>query len=175
MTNDNVNSFGPGICPLEKVICVVVDECHRAVGRSDVVATIEKLKQERCKFRVLGLSATPGSKREAVQVISSAATTITWSCMSLCLSLCLQTTCVYRYMCQQDEDPACLHAAKHTCISEPFPSAQAPVHFRQPRFPPYCKACLCSPKQSVMWPFLCAGGAAKPDDICYRIPRGGGR
>ena len=47
---------------------MVVDECHRAVGKSDVVAAIKKLRQEKCKFRVLGLSATPGSKREAVQV-----------------------------------------------------------------------------------------------------------
>lgn len=57
-----------GVCPLEKITCVVVDECHRAVGKNDAVAVIEKLRSEGCKFRVLGLSATPGSKREAVQV-----------------------------------------------------------------------------------------------------------
>lgn len=56
------------MCPLEKITCVVVDECHRAVGKNDAVAAIEKLRGEGCKFRVLGLSATPGSKREAVQV-----------------------------------------------------------------------------------------------------------
>ncbi len=59
-----------GVCPLEKITCVVVDECHRAVGKNDAVAAIEKLRTERCKFRVLGLSATPGSKREAIQVKS---------------------------------------------------------------------------------------------------------
>jgi Fanconi anemia group M protein len=50
---------------------VVVDECHRAVGKSDIVVAIEKLRQERCKFRVLGLSATPGSRKDAVQVPTS--------------------------------------------------------------------------------------------------------
>lgn len=60
--------YRAGVCPLEKITCVVVDECHRAVGKNDAVAVIEKLRSEGCKFRVLGLSATPGSKREAVQV-----------------------------------------------------------------------------------------------------------
>ncbi|EIE24101.1 P-loop containing nucleoside triphosphate hydrolase protein, partial [Coccomyxa subellipsoidea C-169] len=63
------NDVCTGVCPLEKITCVVVDECHRAVGKNDAVAVIEKLRSEGCKFRVLGLSATPGSKREAVQEV----------------------------------------------------------------------------------------------------------
>lgn len=47
---------------------MVVDECHRAVGKNDAVAAISKMRQDQCKFRVIGLSATPGSKREAIQV-----------------------------------------------------------------------------------------------------------
>ncbi|BDA46215.1 probable ATP-dependent DNA helicase MPH1 at N-terminal half [Coccomyxa sp. Obi] len=63
------NDVCTGVCPLEKVTCIVVDECHRAVGKNDAVAAIEKLRTEGCKFRVLGLSATPGSKREAIQEV----------------------------------------------------------------------------------------------------------
>ena len=29
---------------------------------------VKKLREEKCKFRVLGLSATPGSSNEAIQV-----------------------------------------------------------------------------------------------------------
>jgi ERCC4-related helicase len=57
-----------GICPYEKITCVIVDECHRAVGKNDAVSAISKMRADQCKFRVIGLSATPGSKREAIQV-----------------------------------------------------------------------------------------------------------
>jgi len=60
-----------GISPFEKIVCIVVDECHRAVGKNDAVTVIEKMRQEQCKFRVIGLSATPGSNREAVQASPS--------------------------------------------------------------------------------------------------------
>lgn len=58
-----------GICPHKKIVCLVVDECHRAKGNSDVVLAVKKLRGDKCKFRVLGLSATPGSSNEAIQVM----------------------------------------------------------------------------------------------------------
>ena len=51
---------------------MVVDECHRAVGKDGAVLSIAKMRQDQGKFRVLGLSATPGSKREAIQVTREA-------------------------------------------------------------------------------------------------------
>lgn len=57
-----------GICPLEAVVCVVVDECHKAVGKFDMVTAIQTMQERSCRFRVLGLSATPGGKRDSVQV-----------------------------------------------------------------------------------------------------------
>ena len=56
-----------GLCPFERIVCLVVDECHKAVGKSDLVTVVAKLRAERCKFRLLGLSATPGATRQAVQ------------------------------------------------------------------------------------------------------------
>ncbi len=47
---------------------MVVDECHRATGKADIVAAVAHMARAKCRFRVLGLSATPGSSREAVQV-----------------------------------------------------------------------------------------------------------
>lgn len=57
-----------GICPHKKIVCLVVDECHRAKGQSDVVLAVKKMREDKCKFRVLGLSATPGSSNESIQV-----------------------------------------------------------------------------------------------------------
>lgn len=59
-------------------MCLVVDECHKAVGKSDLVTVVAKLRAERCKFRLLGLSATPGATRQAVQ-----------ACLCLCANLML--------------------------------------------------------------------------------------
>lgn len=47
---------------------MVVDECHRARGHNDVVMAVKKMQEQKCLFRVLGLSATPGSSNEAIQV-----------------------------------------------------------------------------------------------------------
>eukprot|EP00884_Botryococcus_braunii_P021370 jgi/Botrbrau1/7917/Bobra.9_2s0085.1 len=62
------NDVCQGVCPCEKVVCLVVDECHKATGRHDsVLASPPNEGHLRCKFRLLGLSATPGSNREAIQ------------------------------------------------------------------------------------------------------------
>ncbi|KAL0018444.1 hypothetical protein WJX77_010041 [Trebouxia sp. C0004] len=63
------NDVDRGICPHKKIVCLVVDECHRAKGNSDVVLAVKKLREEKCKFRVLGLSATPGSNNESIQEV----------------------------------------------------------------------------------------------------------
>ena len=57
-----------GICPYDKVVCLVVDECHKATGKYDIVTTVKKMQAAGCKFRVLGLSATPGNTVDAIQV-----------------------------------------------------------------------------------------------------------
>jgi ERCC4-related helicase len=62
------NDVKRGICPYERISCVVVDECHRATGQADIVKAIKDMRNSKnCKFRVLGLSATPGSTHEQVQ------------------------------------------------------------------------------------------------------------
>ncbi|KAI8987349.1 P-loop containing nucleoside triphosphate hydrolase protein [Mycotypha africana] len=53
--------------PLEKVACVVVDEAHRATGNFAYSVVIRKLAQRNKHFRVLALTATPGSTLDAVQ------------------------------------------------------------------------------------------------------------
>ena len=57
-----------GICPAGRITCLVVDECHRATGKADIVLAVKRMREAGVKFRVLGLSATPGRDRESVQV-----------------------------------------------------------------------------------------------------------
>ncbi|KAK9817873.1 hypothetical protein WJX72_003494 [[Myrmecia] bisecta] len=63
------NDVCKGICPFELVVCLVVDECHRATGKYDIVTAVKKMQQRHKKFRVVGLSATPGGKKEAIQEV----------------------------------------------------------------------------------------------------------
>ena len=46
----------------------MVDECHKATGKYDIVTAVKKMQAAGCKFRVLGLSATPGNTVDAIQV-----------------------------------------------------------------------------------------------------------
>ena len=56
---------------MDKITCVVVDECHRATGKADIVLAVKRLREAGVKFRVLGLSATPGKDKETVQARAS--------------------------------------------------------------------------------------------------------
>lgn len=44
-----------------KIRCIVVDEAHKALGKQANCEVIRKLKEVNTNFRVLALSATPGS------------------------------------------------------------------------------------------------------------------
>ncbi|PRW60577.1 Fanconi anemia group M isoform X3 [Chlorella sorokiniana] len=63
------NDVKRGICPYDQVVCLVVDECHRATGNSEIVRAVTHMREARCKFRVLGLSATPGADGGKVQEV----------------------------------------------------------------------------------------------------------
>jgi len=66
MTSD----LAKGACPAEKVRCVVVDEAHKALGQHAYVQVISMLVKKNVVFRVLALSATPGSDLAAVQQVT---------------------------------------------------------------------------------------------------------
>lgn len=54
-------------CPAEKIACVVIDEAHKATGNYAYTEVVRKLYKKNNQFRVLALTATPGSKLDAVQ------------------------------------------------------------------------------------------------------------
>jgi len=63
------NDLRVGAAPAGRITCVVVDECHRAVGKAGAAAAVRRLAAGGSKCRVVGLSATPGATREAVQEV----------------------------------------------------------------------------------------------------------
>lgn len=63
------NDLTSNICPANDVKCVVIDEAHRALGDHAYAQVIRILCSYEARFRVLALSATPGSDLEAVQKV----------------------------------------------------------------------------------------------------------
>lgn len=59
-------------CPARGVVCVVLDEAHKTTGEYAYVKVIELLQAAGAKFRILGLSATPGTNIQAIQSVVDA-------------------------------------------------------------------------------------------------------
>ena len=63
------NDLKNGIVDVKRITCVVVDECHRAQGDYAYTTLLKQLRSAHRHFRVLGLSATPGTDMEKVQKV----------------------------------------------------------------------------------------------------------
>lgn len=64
-----INDLKTGICDPKKIVLVVVDEAHKATGSYAYTEVIAFLRRFNTSFRVLALTATPGSTVEAVQAV----------------------------------------------------------------------------------------------------------
>lgn len=64
-----VNDLKSGMCDPKKIVLVVVDEAHKATGNYAYVEVVTFLRRYNSSFRVLALTATPGSTVEAVQSV----------------------------------------------------------------------------------------------------------
>ncbi|KAF9943586.1 hypothetical protein BGZ70_005740, partial [Mortierella alpina] len=63
------NDLKSGICPAEDIVCLVVDEAHRATGRyayAEVIRLLEPLNRD---IRIMALTATPGGDIRTVQQV----------------------------------------------------------------------------------------------------------
>lgn len=58
-----------GIIDPRKIVLVVFDEAHKAMGDYSYTKIVKFLYEKQCGFRVLGLSATPGNTLEQVQEV----------------------------------------------------------------------------------------------------------
>ncbi|KAL9611532.1 MAG: hypothetical protein Q9167_003816 [Letrouitia subvulpina] len=64
-----INDLKTGICDPKRLVLVVVDEAHRATGGYAYVEIVKFLRRFNTSFRVLALTATPGSSIESVQEV----------------------------------------------------------------------------------------------------------
>lgn len=56
-------------CNPDHFVCVVLDEAHRATGNHSYVTIVNRLFESNAKFRLLGLSATPGKTIKDIQAV----------------------------------------------------------------------------------------------------------
>ncbi|KAG5455736.1 MAG: P-loop containing nucleoside triphosphate hydrolase protein, partial [Olpidium bornovanus] len=63
------NDLRTEACPAAEVSCVIVDEAHRATGNHANCEVIRELSRRNREFRVVGLTATPGTKVESIQAV----------------------------------------------------------------------------------------------------------
>ncbi|KFV64845.1 Fanconi anemia group M protein, partial [Dryobates pubescens] len=66
-----VNDLSRGTCPAVEIKCLVVDEAHKALGNHAYCQVVRELSKHTNQFRILALSATPGSDTKAVQQVIS--------------------------------------------------------------------------------------------------------
>ncbi|KAL8714770.1 MAG: hypothetical protein Q9220_001283 [cf. Caloplaca sp. 1 TL-2023] len=64
-----INDLKTGICDPKRLVLLIVDEAHRATGGYAYVEVVQFLRRFNTSFRVLALTATPGSSIESVQEV----------------------------------------------------------------------------------------------------------
>lgn len=56
-----------GICLVKELVCLVIDEAHRAMGNYSYCVVVRKLMAVPVQLRIVALTATPGSKQKTIQ------------------------------------------------------------------------------------------------------------
>ncbi|XP_077319681.1 Fanconi anemia group M protein [Lithobates pipiens] len=66
-----VNDLTRGACSAADIKCLVIDEAHKALGNHAYCQVVRELSNYNRQFRILALSATPGSDTKSVQQVVS--------------------------------------------------------------------------------------------------------
>ncbi|XP_069805797.1 Fanconi anemia group M protein [Dendropsophus ebraccatus] len=66
-----VNDLTRGACPARDIKCLVIDEAHKSLGNHAYCQVVRELSTYTTQFRILALSATPGSDTKSVQQVVS--------------------------------------------------------------------------------------------------------
>ena len=61
------NDLANNIIEKDSVVCLIIDEAHKAVGKYAYCSIVKMLSDSKIKFRVCALTATPGSNVTSVQ------------------------------------------------------------------------------------------------------------
>jgi len=94
------NDINLGLIDPRRIVCLVVDEAHRARGNHAYCTLVREIAAATSHFRLLALSATPGSKKPEVQVKICIIIIfiICFSLMLLCVYTCVSAS-VFLYFC----------------------------------------------------------------------------
>lgn len=65
-----MNDLSNGRCNPQSIVCIVIDEAHRATGQYAYTSVIQEISSRTKNFRILALSATPGREAKNVQDVS---------------------------------------------------------------------------------------------------------
>lgn len=63
------NDIKSNRCDASSIVCIVVDEAHRATGSYAYATALQEMAMRSDQFRVLALSATPGTDARKVQTV----------------------------------------------------------------------------------------------------------
>ncbi|XP_037421788.1 DEAD-box ATP-dependent RNA helicase FANCM-like isoform X1 [Triticum dicoccoides] len=63
------NDIQSGICMVKQLVCLVIDEAHRASGNHAYCVAVRQLVAAGVPLRILALTATPGSKQPTIQAV----------------------------------------------------------------------------------------------------------
>ncbi|KAM4690578.1 Fanconi anemia group M protein [Rhinophrynus dorsalis] len=66
-----VNDLTRGACPAAQIKCLVIDEAHKALGNHAYCQVVREMSNYTRQFRILALTATPGSDSKSVQQVLS--------------------------------------------------------------------------------------------------------
>ncbi|KAK2658484.1 hypothetical protein Ddye_005017 [Dipteronia dyeriana] len=58
-----------GTCLVKYLVCLVIDEAHRALGNYSYCMAVRELMSVPVQLRILALTATPGSKQQTIQLV----------------------------------------------------------------------------------------------------------
>lgn len=64
-----VKDIEEGRCDASSIVCVVMDEAHRATGEHANSVLVRLIESSGAKFRLVGLSATPGTDIKSIQAV----------------------------------------------------------------------------------------------------------
>ena len=63
------NDLQTGVCDASNIVCMVMDEAHHAQGNYAYCKVVTQVEQKTKHFRILALTATPGSDKRAIQQV----------------------------------------------------------------------------------------------------------
>ena len=64
-----VKDIEEGRCEARNIVCIVLDEAHRATGEYAYSVLVRLIEESDAKYRLLGLSATPGTDIKSIQSV----------------------------------------------------------------------------------------------------------